>query len=406
MRHKMAVQYKGTSQYICNYLHQLHRVPVCQRIASDAIDERVVRLFFEALAPAELDVYDRVLASLSGEHEQLRRAREQQLERLRSQARRAERQYQQSDPDNRLVTAELERRWERALRELRRAGEEGERDQRQQPTLEQLDPGTREALRAAGPQVPELWRGERFSPEQKKSLLRCLIDKVVLHRTALDEVACRVVWKGGDTTDTSITVTVGSLKRRTRGQEMEQAILALARPGEPDEEIARRLTQGGHRSPRHATVLPSTVKVIRLRHRVLLNHSQSHPRKVAGHLTVPQLAEKLKIERDGIYHRIHTGKIQVTPDPERRLYLFPDAPENLRRFRQLLEGSVQDLRFEEGIKMPYRRTSTPTTSVSCRACPSRRCWSWVDASGKIDWQNSTNFSNCPAAWPRTMVVSE
>lgn len=343
--HKMAVQYKGTPQYICNYLHQLHRVPVCQRIASDAIDERVVRLFFEALAPAELDVYDRVLASLSGEHEQLGRAREQQLERLRYQARLAERQYQQSDPDNRLVTAELERRWEMALRELKRAEEQWERERRQQPTLDQLDPGTREALRAAGQQVPELWRGERFSQEQMKLLLRCLIDKVVLRRTAPDGVACRVAWKGGDTTDTSITVTVGSLKRRARGQEMEQTILALARQGETDEVIARRLTQDGHRSPRRATVLPSTVKFVRLRHRILSNHSQSHPRKVAGYLTVPQLAEELKIERDWIYHRIHTGKIQVTPDPERRLYLSPDAPETLHRFRQLLAGSVQDLRF-------------------------------------------------------------
>ena len=52
-------------------------------------------LFFAALAPAELDVYDQVLASLSGEREQLERAREQQIERLRYQARLAERQYQQ-----------------------------------------------------------------------------------------------------------------------------------------------------------------------------------------------------------------------------------------------------------------------------------------------------------------------
>jgi Recombinase/Recombinase zinc beta ribbon domain len=239
---KMSVQYKRTSQYICNSLHQIHRVPACQRIGSDAIDERVVPMFFAVLAPAELDVYDRVLASLSGEREQLERAREQQIERMRYQARLAERQYQQSDPDNRLVTAELERRWEMALRELKRAEEEWERERQQQPTLDDLDPETREALRAAGRQVPELWRAGRFSQEQKKALLRCLIDKVVLRRSAPDEIACRVVWRGGDTTDTSITVTVGSLKRRVRGQEMEQAILTLAGQGKTDEEIARRLT--------------------------------------------------------------------------------------------------------------------------------------------------------------------
>jgi DNA invertase Pin-like site-specific DNA recombinase/DNA-binding NarL/FixJ family response regulator len=342
---KMSVQYKSTPQYICNSLHQIHRVPACQRIGSDAIDERVVELFFAALAPAELDVYDQVLASLSGEREQLERAREQQIERMRYEARLAERQYQQSDPDNRLVTAELERRWEMALRELKRTEEGWVRERQQQPTLDDLDAETREALRAAGRQVPELWRAERFSQEQKKALLRCLIDKVVLRRSAPDVIACRVVWRGGDTTDTSITVTVGSLKRRARGQEMEQAILTLAGQGKSDEEIARRLTLDGHRSPRHTTVLPSTVQYIRLRHHLFTNNRQSHPRTVTGFLTVPQVAEKLKIERDWIYHRIHIGTIEVTRDPARQLYLFPDTAETVRRFRQLVAGKVQHLRF-------------------------------------------------------------
>ena len=43
--------------------------------------------------------------------------------RLRYQARLAERQYNQADPDNRLVATELERRWEAALRELKGAEE-------------------------------------------------------------------------------------------------------------------------------------------------------------------------------------------------------------------------------------------------------------------------------------------
>ena len=101
-----------------------HQVPVCQRIPGDAIDDHVVRLFFEALAPAELDVHDRVMASLSEEREQVQQARRQQLERLRYQARLAERQFQKTDPDNRLVAAELERRWELALRELKQAEED------------------------------------------------------------------------------------------------------------------------------------------------------------------------------------------------------------------------------------------------------------------------------------------
>src|SRR3954452_19597961 len=47
----------------------------------------------------------------------------QQIERLRYEARLAERQFNHVDPDNRLVAAELERRWETALCALRRAEE-------------------------------------------------------------------------------------------------------------------------------------------------------------------------------------------------------------------------------------------------------------------------------------------
>src|SRR3954464_13861640 len=184
--HKMVVQYKGGTQYLCNALRQQSQAPVCQRIPGDAIDDHVVRLFFEALAPAELDVHDRVVASLCEEREQVHRARRQQLERLRYQARLAERQFQKFDPDNRLVTAELERRWETALRELKQAEEDLERGQHEQSPSAQLDPETRRAIAEAGRRIPEWWRADRFSQEQKKSLLRGLLPKLVIPRNDPD----------------------------------------------------------------------------------------------------------------------------------------------------------------------------------------------------------------------------
>ena len=53
----------------------------------------------------------------------LRTSAERQLERKRYAAALAERQFNRVDPDNRLVAAELERRWEAALNEVRAAEE-------------------------------------------------------------------------------------------------------------------------------------------------------------------------------------------------------------------------------------------------------------------------------------------
>jgi hypothetical protein len=341
----MVVQYKGGTQYLCNSLRQQLQVPVCQRIPGDPIDGHIVGLFFEALQPAELDVYDRVISSLSEEQTQIRRAQQQQLERLRYQARLAERQYQKSDPDNRLVTGELEKRWEAALRELKLAEEVIDREQHVPETATPLDPETRRVLTEVGRQIPEWWAADRSSREQKKALLRCLIDKVVLHRTAPDRVHCRVVWRGGETTEAELPVTVGSWSRHSEGGEIEESILRLPRRGKSDEEIARYLTERGHHSPRHATVLRSSVQIVRLRHGLMRNHHQSHPRRVPGFLTVPQLTMKLKLERSWIYDRIHNGTIRVAFDADRKLYLFPDTSRTLARFRQLRAGKLNTLRF-------------------------------------------------------------
>jgi hypothetical protein len=343
--HKMVVQYKKGTHYICNYLRQQYRVPVCQNLPADPVDAHVVRAFLDALSPAELDLYGRAVAALGREADQVLQARRQQVDRLRYQARLAERQYNQADPDNRLVAAELERRWEAALRDLQEAEDRLRREQEQPRTLEGLSPEEREAFLQAGRTIPELWRQGRLSPQQQKAFLRGLIDKVVVHRSASDQVQVRIVWRGGDTTAAALPVTVGSLARLSSAEAMEAEVLRRAAAGETDEEIAAILTRQGHRSPRHTAVLPSTVRPLRLRHRLFRKRSQSHPRNIPGSLTVSQIARGLGIPSHWIYDRIHNGTIQVSLDPSRRLYLFPDQARTITLFKRLRAGKLQELRF-------------------------------------------------------------
>jgi len=345
--HKMVVQYKRGTRYLCNYLRQVYQVPVCQNLPADPIDDWAVQAFFDVLSPAEMDLYDKAVAALQQDDDQVQRAQQQQLERLRYQARLAERQYNQADPDNRLVAAELERRWEAALRELKEAEEKlQQQQQQQQPRLsEALSAEEREAFLQAGKKIPQLWQQDRLSQQQKKAFLRCLIDKVVVHRPAPDTIRVRIVWRGGETTTKALTVTVGSLARRSGAKAMEQEILELTKQDKSDEEIATMLTREGYRSPRHDTVLPSTVRIIRLRHRLLRKRSQSHPRHISGFLTVTQVADAIGAVPHWIYSRIHNGTIVLARDAATNLYLFPDKPKTITLFKQLLAGKLQKLRF-------------------------------------------------------------
>ena len=275
--HQMVVQYKPKTHYICNHLRQQYQVPVCQYLPADPIDDFVVRAFFEALSPAELDLYDEAAAAIRREAEAIHRARREQIDRLRYQARLAERQFTRADPENRLVAGELERRWEAALRELRQAEDSYQRALQDQGPAPTIPPELRRAFEKVGRDLPGLWDQGHLTQAQKKALLRCLIDKVVIRRIAPDSVEARIVWRGGDTTTAEIPVTVNSLARLSSAGEMEETIVSMARQGKTDREIAEHLTRQGHRSPKGPVVLVSTVQIIRLRHRILVKRSQSHP---------------------------------------------------------------------------------------------------------------------------------
>ena len=343
--HKMVVQYKGGTQYLCNALRQQYQVPVCQRIPADSIDDHVVQLFLEAFSSVEVDLHNKVVENARRQSDDVLCSHQQQLDRLRYQARLAERQFNLSDPDNRLVTSELERRWEQALRDLKSAEEAFERQQQQCPSLPLLDASTRKVLENIGQNLPEFWKKGRISQQQKKALLRSLIDKVVIRRVQRDAVQIRVVWKGGEVTTAALPIPVGSMADLSNAKELELKILEMVGHKLGDDEVAQRLTSEGFRSPLRPVVLPSTVRTIRLRHRIFITHHQSHPRRIPGYLTVPQLAERLNIARHWIYDRIHNGTIQVVLDKKLRTYLFPDRPKFLERFRKLITGKLHNLRI-------------------------------------------------------------
>lgn len=271
------------------------------------------------------------------------------MERLRYDAALAQRQFNRVDPDNRLVAAELESRWEEALAALKRAEEAHTQQQQRAASQPALSAELREAFTAIAQKLPQIWQQPILSQQNKKALLRCLIEKVVVHRSSRDCLQTRIVWRGGDTTTLQIPISVGSFSELSPAEEMEKIILDMSAGGISDEDIAAHLTALGHRSPMRTTeVLPSTVQTVRLKHRIHRVQSQSHPRRIEGYLTVSQITQALDISKHWVYDRIHNGRIHITKDPDTGLYLFPDQPATLEMFRDLKEGRLHNLRFSQG----------------------------------------------------------
>ena len=272
------------------------------------------------------------------------------MERLRYQAALAERQFDRVDPDNRLVAAELERRWEAALVELRRA--EAALAQRTAAVAsarpDTLDPRLRAKVVSLGQRLPGLWADPGVSRAHKKALLRCLIDKVVLRRSARDRAGVRIVWRGGAVSELEVAMPVNALTALSRYAAMEARVLALARAGVDDVAIARTLTAEGHHSAQHCSaVLPSTVRGIRLRHGLKLVPEPTRWPPMPGWLTVTGIAARLRVPEKWLRRRLRDGAIRTVREPSGR-YLFPDGERTLEELRQLRARMVKQVDLMPG----------------------------------------------------------
>lgn len=107
---QMRTAYKPKTRYFCQGLTATHGGPSCLHVEGAHIEAAVVEAFFAALAPAELDLLQEVLAAARADREHLLQQQAEQVARAEYEARLAQRQYLAVDPDNRLVAAELERR--------------------------------------------------------------------------------------------------------------------------------------------------------------------------------------------------------------------------------------------------------------------------------------------------------
>ena len=333
---QMHVAYKDHPRYYCAALSRAYGERNCWNLHAPSIDRAVVSAFFEAIAPAELDLLDEVLAAQRGERERLSQQYADQVTRAEYEARLAERQYRAVDPDNRLVAAELERRWELALRALAEAREAAERFA-QTPLEPGLDPEVRAQLAELSTQLPSLWESGRLTPAQQKELLRSLIRRVALTRSRPDTIELKIVWMSGALSHLAVHPPIHRAVDVADYEQLVDRVLALSQEGYQDGEIARQLTADGFRSARSEGVPLRQVFKIRQAHGVAsLTEQFRHCEKLDGCWTVWGLSRELGIDRNWLYRRIGRGTLPVRRHPATGHYLIADDPVLLDQLRSQL----------------------------------------------------------------------
>lgn len=260
-----------------------------------------------------------------------------QLKRTRYEAHLAQRQYNAVDPDNRLVAAELERRWEAKLRQLQETKEAYERFQ-QTPAPIELTPQLRQQFQHISESLPQLWSQLAYS--QKKELLRTLIGQVILRRDEPDEIEVKIVWVSGHYSMLTVQPPIQCQRNLPAYDELLARIHTLWQAGLNDEQIASHLTAEGFHTARQANVTPAAVAKIR--------RNQTWKRPLAqqrgalewdGRLTPRGLAARLGVNPGWVAYRIWSGAIAaryVTHHPQTGIRLIQNDPELIAQLRALL----------------------------------------------------------------------
>ena len=343
--HIMRVFYKPGVRYVCYGLTKEFAEPACASLDGSSIDALVVEAFFAAIQPAELDALEALLAQRHQERAQLERHWEQQIQRATYEAHLARRRYEAVDPDNRLVAGELERRWEERLVALREAREAAERFSQEAETPA-LDPEVRRQLEHISQALPDLWNSGQLTNEHKKRMLRSLISRVVLRRTAPDRVEVKIVWISGHFSIDYLTPPIHRQADVSRYDEMVSRVHELWQDGREDADIAVILTQEGFHSARSLDVSETTVgKIRRQNHWVSRYHSHRLSDEVDGLWTIHGLSKELGVDRNWFYRRIYSGQLRepdVIRKPPYGNYLIRDDPELIERLRNEVEHLHRD----------------------------------------------------------------
>jgi hypothetical protein len=331
---QMRVRYRSTIRYVCTARCDSHSLGQCFNVDGPSIEAAVVDAFFQALQPAELDVLDAALAQQEAERAQRLHYHSDQVKRAEYEARLAEKQYRAVDPENRLVAAELERRWEVALRLLAEARDVA-RQQEARATAPVLDAHLREQLRNLSAALPSLWAAGRVPLDQQQELLRSLIRRVILTRPAPETVEVAVVWVSGALSRLTVRPPVGSSTQLHDYEQLVERIRVLSAEGCTDRAIARQLAVEGFQSA-HRTVLPlSLVETIRRRHGFpSLYERYRRERYTEGCWTVGGLAQALGVDVPWVQQQIAAGRIPARQHPHTKHHLIPDNPELLDVLRK------------------------------------------------------------------------
>ena len=210
---KLTVRYTGNNHNIPRYSCWRGLLdngePRCIAFGGLRVDDAIEEALLGVVEPGAVTAAIEAERNMASQRDQVQDALLRDLEAARYVADRAFRQYDAADPENRLVTSELEARWNKALA---RVGEiEAKIAKHRTVTPQPLPMSASQATALAG-NLRTVWTAPTTDARLKKRIVRTLINEVVADLDdGTSEIVLVIHWVGGVHTELR-------LPKRRRGQ--------------------------------------------------------------------------------------------------------------------------------------------------------------------------------------------
>lgn len=246
---RMSISYAGQSRarLTCNMQRSHWGLKKCQTLNAAPLHELVEQQLLHSLSAASINVSLAAASDVEADRAKLAGHHRQTVERSVYQSELARRRYEEVDPGNRLVAAELERRWEAQLLEQRQAEESLHRFEQKQPS--KLTAAEAKQIQELSQDIPSLWNAPTTSGVDRQTVFRILVDRIEVEIIGSSErVGIVIHWVGGYDSHHEIRRSVQKFEQLESADTIRDAIIEMKRGGISHPIVAKQLNAAGYHS--------------------------------------------------------------------------------------------------------------------------------------------------------------
>jgi DNA invertase Pin-like site-specific DNA recombinase len=306
---RLGVRYTGNGGlypiYQCIWQHReaLAR-RACMCVPSKPLDAAIAERLVSAVTPMTVKLALEALTNMEQRDQAVAAQWRRRIERARYDMDLAEKRYEAVDPNNRLIAATLEQRWNDAMQTLRDL--EAELAKFEQQTLRTVTAEQKRQILQLARDFPRLWSAATTTARDRKRMLRLLVRDITVAKGPEPKLLrLHIRWQGGETETLQVILPPNRADAIRYPAPFVARIRELARDHHDDEIVALLRSEGHKGSTTGNPITLGTIKWLRYKHRI------AAPRPPDGTLNVRQVRERYGVSLWVVHYWIERGVVSA-----------------------------------------------------------------------------------------------